>query len=92
MVLPATDVSLIEDKRNMHESKLGRAFASRLRLEYPNHSTIYTDGSKSADGVGAAAVMGEITRRVTTIRDIGVYSRSVRNINGLRNDFREGPP
>ena len=60
-----SDVSLEEGKRNMHESSLGRAFASRLRLEYPNHSTIYTVGSKSANGVGAAAVMRDITRRET---------------------------
>ena len=92
MNFPATDVSLVEDKRNIHEIRLGRAFACRFRLEYPNHSTIYTDGSKNADGVEAAAVMGDITRRMTlTIRRIGVHSRSVRTINGLQNDFREGP-
>ena len=73
MKLPVTDVSLIEDMRNLHESRLGRTFTGRFRLEYLNHSTIYTAGSKSTVGAEALQLWWEISH-VASVFTAEVYA------------------
>lgn len=49
-------------------------FKDYVQENYPDHQCIYTDGSKSDTGVGAAAVFGNTSRTASLTSDASVYS------------------
>ena len=58
------DLTLTENKKDPSDAPNLINKFRQLKHKYKNHKTIYTDGSKDANKVGAGVVMGDVSHKV----------------------------
>ena len=74
LIPPTVDISLAETKKGESAPDVFKATALERIYSYEEHVTCYTDGSKTADGVGCAFVCGSTVRSFTLPEHASVFT------------------
>lgn len=74
LLLPSIDTSLSEMTKGETIPEVFKARALQHLSSYDQHTTVFTDGSKSEDGVGCAFVLGDTSRAFTLPKHASVFT------------------
>ena len=74
LIQPSVDASLSETKKGELPAEVFRAEALQHIASFTNHTSTYTDGSKTDQGVGCAFVSGDTTRSFTLPGHASVFT------------------
>jgi len=90
---PEVDFTLTKfQKATTPVSVMRGAFLDHISTKYSHHAKIYTDGSKTEDGVGAAAVYSSVIRRSSLPGVASIYTAEIYALRLAVQIIQERPP